>query len=68
MVNPAGLFHFPVAHPDSTDGFLAAVRVTVDSGGDFVAGNLTAVNLAQINGITASAASDFNVANFDFIP
>ena|GEM_PF-2440400 len=59
---------FIVVYTDGTDAFVAACQVAVDSGGDFVAGDLTAVNLAQISGVTAITAGLFNNANFDFIP
>jgi len=60
---------FLVVYSDGADAFLASVRVNAVGAADtdFEAGNLTAVNIAKLVGISSIAASDFNVANFTWI-
>jgi Ca2+-binding RTX toxin-like protein len=59
---------FLVAYSDGVDVFVALVRDNVaTSATDFTAGELTVTNLVKLIGNVSLSASEFNIANFDFI-
>lgn len=59
---------FLVAYSDGVDAYVALVRINAAaSATDFAAGELTVTNLVKLVGNTSLSASEFNIANFDFI-
>ena len=58
---------FFVLYSDGTDSHLTAITVAVDGGTDFATGNLTATNLATLNGTGILSAGEVTVDNFEYI-
>ncbi len=61
---------FPVVYTDGTNAYLAICHAEAETTNNtsFDSTDLTCLNLATMSGNTAIAASEFNAANFDFIP
>ncbi|HYD80951.1 MAG TPA: DUF4214 domain-containing protein [Paucimonas sp.] len=58
---------FIVVWSDGTDSHVSLVRIAVDSGADFAAGDLVATDLAKIVGTGTLTAGEIHADNFAFI-
>jgi hypothetical protein len=58
---------FVVVWSDGTDAHVSMVRVAVDSGANFAAGDLVATDLATLVGVGTLTASEIHADNFAFI-